>query len=207
MEYLYLIIGLLVGIAVHEFSHAYVADRLGDPTPRVQGRLTLNPLAHIDIVGTIMMLLFRFGWGKPVVVNNQYFRSPVRDMALVSFAGPLSNFLVAFALVLMLRGMGGFMPVWVFSLFNMVLDINIVLGVFNLLPLPPFDGSKIIALFVPRRFERAYARFLDRGVVYVILFVVFDAIVLVPLFGHISLIERFISFAAAFVKGVMVLGM
>lgn len=206
MELLYLIVGLLVGITVHEYSHAFVADRLGDPTPRMQGRLTLNPLAHIDVIGTIMMLLFRFGWGKPVQVNNQYFNSPVRDMALVSLAGPVSNFLVAFVLALVLRGVGDGMPVFVFSLLNFVLDVNIVLGVFNLLPFPPFDGSKVVALFVPRRFERAYQHFLDRGVVYVILFVVFDAVVLSPLMGHVSLIARFISFAAAFVKGVIVLG-
>lgn len=206
MELLYLIVGLLVGITIHECSHAFVADRLGDPTPRVQGRLTLNPLAHIDIVGTIMMLLFRFGWGKPVQVNNQYFRSPVRDMALVSLAGPVSNFFVAFVLALVLRGVGDGMPDVIFSLLNFVIDVNIVLGVFNLLPFPPFDGSKVVALFVPRRFEKAYQRFLDYGVVYVILFVVFDAIVLAPMMGHISFIQRFISFAAAFVKGVIVLG-
>lgn len=206
MELIYLIIGLLVGITIHECSHAFVADRLGDPTPRIQGRLTLNPLAHIDVVGTIMMLLFRFGWGKPVQVNNQYFRAPVRDMALVSLAGPVSNFLVAFVLALVLRGVGDGMPDVIFSLLNFVIDVNIVLGVFNLLPFPPFDGSKIVALFVPRRFEKAYQHFLDKGVVYVILFVVFDAIVLAPMMGHVSFIARFISFAAAFVKGVIVLG-
>ncbi|MCX6733345.1 MAG: site-2 protease family protein [Candidatus Peregrinibacteria bacterium] len=206
MELIYLIIGLLVGITIHECSHAFVADRLGDPTPRIQGRLTLNPLAHIDVVGTIMMLLFRFGWGKPVQVNNQYFRSPVRDMALVSLAGPVSNFFVAFVLSLILRSVGDGMPDVIFSLLNFVIDVNIVLGVFNLLPFPPFDGSKVVALFVPRRFEKTYQRFLDHGVVYVILFVVFDAIVLAPMMGHVSLIGRFISFAAAFVKGVIVLG-
>ena len=118
MDFLYLIIGLLIGITIHEFSHAYVADRLGDPTPRYQGRLTLNPVAHIDPVGTLMMLLFHFGWGKPVIVNNQYFRSPMRDMALVSLAGPISNFVVAFVMVLLLRGFGDFLPDWIFSLLN-----------------------------------------------------------------------------------------
>lgn len=206
MDFLYLIIGLLVGITIHEFSHAYVADRLGDPTPRYQGRLTLNPVAHIDPVGTLMMLLFHFGWGKPVIVNNQYFRSPMRDMALVSLAGPISNFVVAFVMVLLLRGFGDFLPDWIFSLLNYIADVNIVLGIFNFLPFPPFDGSKILGLVMPRRFERVYQRFLDKGVMYVILFVVFDAVVLAPLFGQISLVGRFVSFAAMIVKGIMVLG-
>lgn len=206
MDFLYLIIGLLIGITIHEFSHAYVADRLGDPTPRYQGRLTLNPVAHIDPVGTLMMLLFHFGWGKPVIVNNQYFRSPMRDMALVSLAGPISNFVVAFVMVLLLRGFGDFLPDWIFSLLNYIADVNIVLGIFNFLPFPPFDGSKILGLVMPRRFERAYQRFLDKGVMYVILFVVFDAVVLAPLLGQISLVGRFVSFAAMIVKGIMVLG-
>lgn len=205
LDFLFLFVSLLVAVSVHEFSHAWVADRLGDPTPRVQGRLTLNPLAHLDIAGTLMLLLFHFGWGKPVVVNSQYFRVPLRDNALVSLAGPVSNFVVAFVLsVVMLLVQDG-VPEVVFSLLGFMLDLNIILGVFNLLPFPPFDGSKILGLFMPVKWGRAYERYLERGTVYVILFVLFDFIVLKNAFGY-SIIQVVVSVLAAFVKGVLVLG-
>jgi len=206
MDFLFLFIGLLVAVSVHEFSHAWVADRLGDPTPRVQGRLTLNPLAHLDVVGTLMLLVFQFGWGKPVVVNSQYFRVPLRDNALVSLAGPLSNFFVAFGLSVLMVVVQRSVPEIIFSLLGFVLDLNVVLGVFNLLPFPPFDGSKILGLFVPAKWERAYRHYLEQGTVFVILFVLFDFIVIRNAFGY-SIIQITVSVLAAFVKSVFVLGM
>lgn len=205
MELLYLIIGLVVATTVHEFSHAYVADRLGDPTPRIQGRLTLNPLAHLDVVGTFMILFFRFGWGKPVQVNPNYFRVPLRDSAAVSFAGPFSNFFLAFAIALFLRGTHGFLHVWFLDLFETILDINLILGIFNLLPFPPFDGSKVIGFFVPRRWTHAYQTYLDKGLFYVILFVLFDYLIIAP-YLHTSLIQMTIFPIFDVVKSVFFLG-
>ncbi len=205
MTILYLIIGLLVATTIHEFSHAYLADRLGDPTPRLQGRVSLNPLVHLDIVGTLMLLFFHFGWGKPVQVNPQYFRVPMRDSAIVSLAGPFSNFLLAFAVALFLKESYFLLPAWSVALFETILDINLVLGIFNLLPFPPFDGSKILGLIIPTRWEHAYMRFLDRGLLYVILFIVFDYVVIAPLLGY-SIIQATVFRVFIFVKGVFFLG-
>ena len=103
METLYFLFGLIIAITVHEFAHALLADRLGDPTPRSQGRLTLNPLAHLDPLGTLMLFLFRFGWGKPVIFDPYNLAHPRRDAGIISLAGPASNILLATILALSLR--------------------------------------------------------------------------------------------------------
>ena len=165
----------------------------------------MNPLVHLDIVGTLMLLFFHFGWGKPVQVNPQYFRVPMRDSAIVSLAGPFSNFLLAFAVALFLKESYFLLPAWSVALFETILDINLVLGIFNLLPFPPFDGSKILGLIIPTRWEHAYMRFLDRGLLYVILFIVFDYVVIAPLLGY-SIIQATVFRVFIFVKGVFFLG-
>ena len=145
---------ILIGLTFHEYAHGQVADWLGDDTPYYQGRLTLNPLPHIDWVGFFMLLFFHFGWAKPVQVNPYNFKQTgvKRGMMLVSLAGPTMNFLIA------LTGMGimrlaGIDPLGVstpigFLLWTLVY-INIILGVFNLIPVPPLDGSKILAGLLP----------------------------------------------------------
>lgn len=205
MEMLYLIFGLVVATTIHEFSHAYLADRLGDPTPRLQGRLSLNPLVHLDIVGTLMLIFFHFGWGKPVQVNPRYFRVPMRDSAVVSLAGPMSNFLMAFVLVLFLKESHVVMPDWSVDLFSTMLDVNLILGIFNLLPFPPFDGSKILGLMVPRRFEHAYESYLEKGTMYTILFILFDFMVVAPVLG-MSIVQATMVRLFLLVKGVLFLG-
>ncbi len=154
--------GVLIAITFHEFAHAYAADKLGDDTPRSQGRLSLNPLAHLDPIGSIMLLFAGFGWGKPVQVNpRNYNRTMSMDKAdaIVSIAGPVMNFILAIILTLIycaihkFVGTATIMSSNVYSILMMMLmyaiSINVGLGVFNLIPLPPLDGSKVIKPFLP----------------------------------------------------------
>lgn len=153
--------GILVAITFHEYAHAYAADKLGDDTPRNQGRLTLNPLGHLDPIGSIMLLFAGFGWGKPVQVNpRNYDRRFSMDKAdaIVSIAGPLMNFFLAILLTIIYCLIYKFSSVSFISsqlgtiivlMINIAISINIGLGVFNLIPLPPLDGSKVIKAFLP----------------------------------------------------------
>jgi Zn-dependent protease len=144
---------LLIAVTIHEVAHALVADRLGDPTPRALGRITLNPLPHLDLFGALAFVIAGFGWAKPVPVNAANLRHPRRDMVLVAAAGPLSNFVVAFAglvLFVLARRSGavgepaGQALLWIFQ-------FNLALGIFNLIPLPPLDGGHFLPYFLPRR--------------------------------------------------------
>ena len=140
-------ISLIVAITIHEFSHALAADRLGDPTPRSQGRLSLNPLKHLDIIGTLMLVIVHFGWGKPVVIDPYNFKNPKKDEILVSIAGPGSNLILATIISLILRFLTP-NDLTIIVLSNLV-QINIILAVFNLIPIPPLDGSKILFNLLP----------------------------------------------------------
>ena len=148
MIYLILIVALLLSITVHEFAHAWVATALGDPTPRRLGRLSLNPLVHLDPLGTVLMLMavlggFGIGWGKPVPVNPYNLRTrPLAGMGIVAFAGPASNILLAGLAGMLLRAFGG--PEWVVSLLSAVVFVNLGLAIFNLLPVYPLDGYRIV---------------------------------------------------------------
>lgn len=176
------IAALLVAITVHEFSHALLADRLGDPTPRLQGRLTLNPLAHLDPIGTLMLILVRFGWGKPVQFDPYNLRSPRRDAALISFAGPASNFIMAAVLGLFIR----FFPEFFLMVFPFI-QLNIILGVFNLIPIHPLDGGKVLVGLLEPQTARDVDHFLNQ---YGILLLIF---LILPLFGGVPLISAFLS--------------
>lgn len=148
----------LLCITFHELSHGWTAYRLGDPTAKQAGRLTLNPIRHIDWLGLAMMLTVRVGWAKPVPVDMRYFRHPKRDMALTALAGPLSNFLLALVallaanLVLRFSG-GGEWAVYVLLFLLYVAVLSVGLGIFNLIPVSPMDGSKILLALLP---DRAY---------------------------------------------------
>jgi Zn-dependent protease len=153
---------LLIAATVHEFAHAWMADRLGDPTPRLRGRLSLNPLVHLDLVGSLLLLLVGFGWAKPVEVNPRNFARWRQDMMLVAAAGPLANVTLLFLLGLVVQGgmvAGGLLGRLVFT----VMVINAVLAVFNLLPIPPLDGSRILAGLLPPRQALAYDRLQPYG--------------------------------------------
>lgn len=148
IELLSYAVALLLAITVHEFSHAWVANYLGDSTPKKAGRVTLNPFAHLDPLGTLMLLLVRFGWGKPVPINPNNFKNPRLGSALTGVAGPISNFLLAnlLALIFKLSAVGG-TEIGTFLL--LAIYMNLVLMVFNLLPIPPLDGSKFLAPVFP----------------------------------------------------------
>ena len=152
--------GVSVAITFHEFAHAFVADKLGDDTPRRQGRLNLNPLSHIDPVGFFMLIFAHFGWGKPVEINPANFnrkRSMSAQEALVALAGPVMNLIIAIVLTIILFAITTFAPTFILSTtgmligitLQMAISVNIGLGVFNLIPLPPLDGSKILMHFLP----------------------------------------------------------
>ena len=146
---LFFIVAILLAITVHEFSHAWVANYLGDPTAKKAGRVTLNPLAHLDPLGTIALILVRFGWGKPVPINPNNFKNPRLGSALTALAGPTSNFLLANVVAIIIKvsslPLGSTMGVFL----SYVIWFNLVLMVFNLLPIPPLDGSKFFALIFP----------------------------------------------------------
>lgn len=147
-----LLLSLIIGITAHEFAHAWEANRLGDPTAKRMGRLSLNPLRHLDPFGTIFLLLVGFGWGKPVVYNPDYLRHGKKDEFKIAVAGPIANLLCALIFALPYR-ITYYLQVDLsnnpfFIITAVITEINIILAVFNLLPIPPLDGSKIIFLFV-----------------------------------------------------------
>jgi len=160
---------ILLALTFHEFSHGWMAYKLGDPTAKLAGRLSMNPLVHLDPFGTLMIFLVRFGWAKPVPVNPRYFKEPKRDMLLVSIAGPGANMLLAFVSGMVLRtfhaGSFNFLPANILQpIYIMVkfsLQINLALAIFNLLPVPPLDGSKILYGILPPQYEYIY-EYLER---------------------------------------------
>lgn len=165
---------LLAALTVHEYAHARVADYLGDPTPSRAERLTLNPIAHLDPVGLIMLWLFQFGWAKPVPINPYCFRNGRNGIIMVSFAGPASNILLAFFSALALGIMAKFNvnSYAVEQVLWLLYSYNIMFAIFNLLPFPPLDGSKIVEVLLPARaaelYDRMapYAPFLLIGLIY-----------------------------------------
>lgn len=146
---------VLLALTVHEYAHGYAALRMGDPTAKLLGRLTLNPLKHIDLFGLLCFVIFRFGWAKPVPFNPEYFRDVRKGIFFTSIAGPLANFAVALLFGLLLRLFPGMPDNFTFPLVMMlrlVLFFNLVLCAFNLIPVPPLDGSKVLFALLPARF-------------------------------------------------------
>lgn len=169
LGFLIWIIALVIAITIHEFSHALVADRLGDPTPRLMGRLTLNPLAHLDPLGTLMLLLVRFGWGKPVEFDPFNLKNPRRDAALISFAGPVSNLFLALVLSLPIRL--SILPLFLSQLLFPIILLNIILAVFNLIPIHPLDGFKIVGGLLSEEQSREWYTLERYGLIFLFLLI------------------------------------
>jgi len=205
LELVFLIIALLIVITVHECAHAWVANYLGDPTAKLAGRVSLNPLKHLDPLGTIMLVLIHIGWGKPVPVNPGYFRKPKRDNALTALAGPAANLLLALILALPLKYWYAYLPSKFVLFLGTLLDVSILLFAFNMLPFPPLDGSKIIEIFIPRKYELAYKRYLQAGFNYFVIFVLFDQFVLARVLG-VSILSQFMGIIYTFIKSFIFLG-
>lgn len=148
---------LLIALTIHEFSHAFVAFKLGDPTAKLEGRLTLNPIAHLDPVGTIFLLLAGFGWGKPVPINPGYFKSKT-DEIKVALAGIISNLILASILVIPLRALlaAGDTSSSLVVFLSLAVMMNVILAVFNILPIPPLDGSHVVEYFLSEEAKYQY---------------------------------------------------
>lgn len=183
------IISLVLAITIHEFSHALAADLLGDPNPRSNGRLTLNPLAHLDPLGSLALLFFGFGWGKPVETITSNLSHPRRDIAIISFAGPLSNILLALILALLLSFTSS--PLLA-SLFTTTIYINLTLAIFNLLPVYPLDGEKILTGLLPREAAFELQAFMRRYGTIILL------LLILPILNGSSFLTALISPAISF---------
>ncbi len=167
---------ILLSLTIHEYFHGWTASKLGDPTAKQMGRLTLNPIAHLDVLGTILMFLVGFGWAKPVPINAMNFKNPRKGTLLVAIAGPLSNLATAIVAGLLLRSMipkvisGQIAPGSIESLIVILLILALVYGialaVFNLIPIPPLDGSRVLYAVLPDRLLYPYSRFEPYGVIF-----------------------------------------
>jgi len=195
---------LLLALTFHEFFHGFIALKMGDPTARDAGRLTLNPIKHIDPIGLIALILFHFGWAKPVPYNPGNFYNYRRGVLLTAIAGPLSNLMLAVPFGLLLRAFpvrpANHMldPLWIMVLFGLI--YNLILCAFNLIPIPPLDGSKVLSSFLPSRYAPV-ALWLERyGFIMLIGLILFEQLTGIPIFW--GWINPFINFIAKLLVGV-----
>ena len=188
---------LVFSFSIHELCHGLTAYKLGDITAKRDGRLSLNPIRHIDPIGLLCILIVGFGWAKPVMVDHRNLKNPKIGMGLIAAAGPLANFVMAFMLMLVLYPLADGLPAIAASALSYGIFINIVLGVFNLLPLPPLDGSKIIAALIPDKFYTKLPPNIDR-----ISMAVFLLLILTGALGRIlgPLVERVLWFMASVIQ-------
>lgn len=173
--------GLLLAISVHEYAHARMAYRLGDDTAALSGRMTLEPWAHFDIIGALMLLLVGFGWARPVPVSPYRLQDPKKDMAKIAFAGPLANLITAFVLevaTILLFTFYKFSGVWIYvpMVLQMAARINAGLAVFNLIPVPPLDGSRILEQYIPYRYQHIWDKVQRHGFIILVALLVLGVV-------------------------------
>jgi Zn-dependent protease len=196
------LIALFTALTIHEFSHAWMADRLGDPTARLQGRVSLNPFVHIDNMGFIMMLVFGFGWGKAVPFDPFNLKNPHKDAALISLAGPGSNLILALILSLVLKSLNFFnlniLTIISSYFLTPMIIYNVFLGVFNLLPIHPLDGFKIVAGILPDNKVREWLDLERYGIIFLLL-------ILFPINGK-SMVDFLIRPLASFLLSLLIPG-
>lgn len=160
IQMLYMLIPIILALSVHEFAHAFIADKMGDPTARISGRMTMDPTRHLDPLGFIALLFFGFGWAKPVPINTANFNSRKKGTILVSLAGPLSNLILAVVFSILYKFVAPIINNEVlYYILQYGVVINISLMVFNLIPIPPLDGSKILASLLPYEYEEKFYRY------------------------------------------------
>jgi Zn-dependent protease len=180
---LMMIPGFLIGLAFHEFAHALAADKLGDPTPRQQGRLTIEPWPHIDIIGLLFLLLVGFGWAKPVQIDARNFKNPRRDDTIVALAGPLTNLFMVFlfsTIIFVLKNIKALGTIeeisYLFWILYATVWINAILFILNLLPVPPLDGSHIIANLLPSKYAQKYLKLQQFSIIILIVLMFTDTL-------------------------------
>jgi Zn-dependent protease len=201
LQYVYLIPSILIAVTLHEFAHGYVSWKLGDPTPQTEGRLSLNPLRHLDPLGALCLLVFKVGWAKPVMINPYYYKKPKLGTVLVSLAGPAMNFVIS---ILSMFAYGICMKIavitttdlynineayiYIWSFFYYLAFLNIGLGVFNLIPIPPLDGSKVLGAILPERLYFGYMKY-EKYCALILLVLLWTGV----LSGVMSTIDSFIA--------------
>ncbi len=175
IDYLFIIPAALIAIMFHELAHGFVSYWFGDPTPKRQGRLSLNPVKHLDLVGTLCLIFFHVGWAKPVVINPDYYKHKKLGIAIVSLAGPLANFIIAFIAMILLGFILKFanttstLSTISINFLLILAMINIGLGIFNLIPIPPLDGSKILGSLLKGEAYEQYMKYQQYGFIILLL--------------------------------------